>query len=378
MTGATETQTIYERLGVRRLINARGAITGMGGSIMPPEVVEAMAQAGSHYVYLTDLQEKAGARIAELTGAEAAFVSSGAASGMLLAGAACLTGTDEAAVAALPDVGGRPNEFIISMVDRHHYIHQGFRVCGGTLVRAGTEESVSTEDYALAVSDRTAALVFFLGKQPKAQLAPIIDIAHERGVPVIVDAAAQLPPRANLTDITSLGADLVVFSGGKGLRGPQCTGIVLGREDLVRAGAMNISPNSSIGRGMKVGKEEIAGVLAAVELFMGQDEDAVLREWEARCHVIADALRDVDGLMVEDLPAYANPEGGVHAPATPLVHLHFGSDARLGAAEVKEALEAGDPGIVVDAASSTVTIDPMPLLDGQAEIIAARLREVLS
>ena len=378
MSSATKVPTVYERLGVAPLINARGAITEMGGSIMPPQVVEAMAEAGKQYVPLRDLQSKAGARIAELTGAEAAFVSSGAASGMLLAGAACVTGDDEAAVQALPDVGGRANEFIISMVDEHYYIHQGFQVSGGTLAKAGTPEGVSVEDYALAVTERTAALVFFLGKQPREQLAPIIEVAHQRGLPVIVDAAAQLPPRANLTDIHAMGADLVVYSGGKGLRGPQCTGIVLGREDLVRACAMNSSPNSAIGRGMKVGKEEIAGVVTAVELFMQQDEEAVLRGWEARCHTIAGALDGVAGVTVEDLPAYSNPEGGAHAPASPLVRLHFGESARLSAVQTQHTLAEGNPPVMVDVFSSTIPIGPMTLQDGEAEVIAVRLREILT
>jgi L-seryl-tRNA(Ser) seleniumtransferase len=292
---------------------------------------------------------------------------------MLLAGAACLTGTDVAAIQALPDVGDRPNEFVISLVDSHSYIHQGFRVCGGELVKVGTRERVTPEDYRSGISDRTAAVVFFLGSQPKEELPPVIEIAHARGVPVIVDAAAQLPPRANLTELPAMGVDLVVFSGGKGLRGPQCSGLILGRRDLIRACALNSNPYSAIGRGMKVGKEEIAGLLTAVELFMEQDEDAVIREWERRCHVIADAVRDLPGLRPEYQPPFTNR----FPPASPVAQIHFGPEARLTAAQVQQELEQGGPSILATAAQNTLRLGPQTLQEGEAEIIAQRLQAIL-
>jgi L-seryl-tRNA(Ser) seleniumtransferase len=337
-----------------------------------------MIEAAKHYVPIHEFHEKAGARIAEMTGAEAAFISSGAASGMLLAGAACLTGCDQHLIESLPDIGGRPNEFVISQVDEHHYIGQGFRVCGGTLVEVGTRQSVGPEDYAQGISERTAALVFFLGKQPKQQLPAIIEIAHEHTLPVIVDAAAQLPPRSNLTDITAMGADLVVFSGGKGLGGPQSTGLVLGRKHLVRGCTLNSSPNSAIGRGMKVGKEEIAGLVTAVEIFREQDEEAVLREWEKRCHIIADGAKGVDGVTVENLPPYARPEGGAQPPASPMVRLDFGEQSPFNAGDVQQALEKSEPPILVEASDDSLIIAPMTLQDGEAETIAGRLREILT
>ena len=377
MRSPDRAQTIYERLGICPVINGYGHVTTLGGSIMPPQVVEAMIEAAQHYVSLHELHQKAGALIAEWTGAEAAFISAGAASGMLLAGAACLTGSDQNAIERLPEVGGRPNKFVISMVDEHHYIHQGFRVCGGALVEIGTRQCVAPEDYAQAISERTAALVFFLGKQPKQQLPAIIEIAHGHDLPVIVDAAAQLPPRSNLTDITAMGADLVVFSGGKGLRGPQSTGLVLGRKDLVQACALSSNPNSAIGRGMKVGKEEIAGLVRAVEIFMEQDEEAVLREWEERCHTIADALGNVHGVRVEDLPSWAAPEGGVYPPASPVVRIQFGEQSRLNARGVQRALEESEPPIMLDCSDDSLTIGPMTLQNGEAETVGARLREII-
>jgi L-seryl-tRNA(Ser) seleniumtransferase len=373
-TTVTEAGTLYERLGVRPFINARGTITTLGGSIMPPQVVAAMAEASRQFVPLNDLQEKAGERIAGLTGAPAAFICAGAASGMLLAGAACLTGTDVEAIQALPDVGGRPNEFVISLVDGHTYIHQGFRVAGGILVKVGTRETVTPADYETGISERTAAVVFFLGSQPREELPPVIAIAHSHGVPVIVDAAAQLPPRANLRELTAMGADLVVFSGGKGLRGPQSSGLVLGRKDLVQACALNSNPYSALGRGMKVGKEEIAGLLTAVELFLEQDEEAVIREWERRCHTIADAVRDVRGIR----PSYQPPFTNRFPPASPIVEIHMGPEAVLTARAAQQALESGEPSILAATTANTLRFGPQTLQDGEAEIIAARLQAILS
>ncbi|MBI3943634.1 MAG: aminotransferase class V-fold PLP-dependent enzyme [Chloroflexi bacterium] len=365
--------SIYSRLGLRTFINAYGTITTLGGSIMPAPVLEAMLDASRHYVQLEELLEKAGARIAQLTGAEAAFICSGAASGMLLSGAACLTGTDVEAVRGLPDVGDRPNEFVISLVDSHYYIHQGFRLAGGRLVKVGTPQHVTAADYAGGMTAKTAAAVFFLGSQPLEQLPEIIAVAHQQHVPVIVDAASQLPPRAFLKDLTGMGADLVVFSGGKGLYGPQSTGLILGRTELVRACALNSSPYSAIGRGMKVGKEEIAGLLRAVELFMEQDEAAVIRDWEHRCHTIEAAAHGVAGIRSEFQEAHTNR----FPPACPLIHLHFLPAAPVTAAAVHTALKDGEPAILANLHDDTLSFSPQTLQAGEAEIIASRLREIL-
>jgi L-seryl-tRNA(Ser) seleniumtransferase len=364
----------YARLGVRTFINARGTITTMGGSVMPPQVVQAMAEASRHFVSLEELLEKAGARIAQLTGAPAAYICSGAAGGMMLAGAACLTGTDAEAIRRLPRVEGRPDEFIISLVDSHYYIHQGFELCGGRLVKVGNAQQVSTADYARAMGPKSAAVVFFLGSQPLEQLAELLPIARQRQIPLIVDAAAQLPPRSYLKDLTGMGVDLAVFSGGKGLFGPQSTGLILGRPDLVRACALNSSPHSAIGRGMKVGKEEIAGLLTAVELFMAQDEAAVIREWERRCRTIGQVAEQFPGLRAEYSPPFANK----FPPASPLLHLHFAPEAPRSAPQVLRALDEGTPSIQAGGSDRSLTFGPQTLQEGEAELIAGRLREILA
>jgi len=364
----------YARLGVRTFINARGTITTMGGSVMPPQVVQAMAEASRNYVALEELLDKAGARIAQLTGAPAAHICSGAAGGMMLAGAACLTGPDEEAIQRLPQVGDRPREFVISLVDSHYYVHQGFELCGGKLVKVGTDRQVKVEDYAGALGPRTAAVVFFLGSQPYEQLVELVPVAKKAGVPVIVDAAAQLPPRSYLRDLPALGVDLAVFSGGKGLFGPQSTGLILGRPELVRACALNSSPHSAIGRGMKVGKEEIAGLLTAVELFMSQDEEAVIRNWEARCRTIGQVAEQVPGLRAEYLPPFANK----FPPASPLVVLHFSPAAPRTGSQVLAALAEGEPAIEASGSDQAIYFGPQTLQEGEAEIIADRLRRFLT
>ncbi len=366
--------SIYERLGLRTFINARGTITTLGGSIMPAEVVEAMAEASRHFVHLNELHEKAGARIAELTGAEGAFICAGAASGLQLAGAACLTGEDIDAIQKLPDIGDRANEFVISLVDSHYYVHQGFVVCGGQLVKVGTRQTISAEDYANGISDNTAAVVFFLGSQPREDLPAIIEIAHARNVPIIIDAAAQLPPRSNLIDLTAMGADLVVFSGGKGLCGPQASGLVLGRADLVRACHLNSNPHSAVGRGMKVGKEEIAGLLKAVELFFEMDEEAVVAEWNRRCQLIAETTESTEGVKATFTKAYENK----FPPASPLVHLHFTESAAKTAEQVRIELEEGKASILTSGGETSVTIGPQTLQEGEAELIAERLTQILA
>lgn len=365
--------SLYQRLGLRPFINARGTITTLGGSIMPPQVVQAMADASRQFVHLNEFQQKAGERIAALTGAEAAFICAGAASGMLLAGASCLTGTDAENVRNLPDIGDRPDEFVISLVDSHYYIHQGFEVCGGRLVKIGTRQQVTPTDYANGITERTAAAVFFLGSQPKEQLPEVVAIAHQRQVPVIVDAAAQLPPRSNLVDLPAMGVDLTIFSGGKGLFGPQSSGLVLGRKDLIEACALNSNPYSAIGRGMKVGKEEIAGLLTAVELFFEQDEKAIIAEWERRCQVVADAVTGVAGIS----PSFTRPFENKFPPASPLVHLRFDETVKPSPREVARALEEGVPSILVSAGENSLTVGPQTLQEGEAEIIAGRLEEIL-
>ncbi len=362
----------YQDLGVQPFINASGTITTLGGSRMSPEVLEAMREAAGAFIDLNDLNVKAGEYLARRIGVEAAFVSCGAASGVQLSAAACLTGTDVERARSLPHTEGWKNEFVISLVDAHTYIHQGIEVCGGKLVRVGSKTEVTADDIVGGIGEKTAAVVHFLGKQSKEQLRAVVAGADKQGVPVIVDAAAQLPPRSNLTEIVAMGVSLVVFSGGKGMRGPQNSGLVLGKAPFVEAVGLNASPYSAIGRGMKVGKEEILGLLAAVDRFLkGKDEeDRLTWEWQASC--VVGALEGIPGVR-----AYVLREGQQPSPDfAPRAYVDLEEEGR--AREVIRAMREGDPSVVIRGSSKGIAVDPMTLMPGEEEVVARRLKEVLS
>lgn len=361
----------YETLGVKPFINASGTITTLGGSLMAPKVLEVMRQAAGSFIDLNDLVEKAGAYLADRIGVPAAFISCGAASGMQLSAAACLTGTDLDKIRGLPHTNGWKNEFVISLVDRHTYIHQGIEVCGGKLVRVGSEDAVTSADLIGGIGENTAAVVHFLGKQSKKQLAEVIAGANEKGVPVMVDAAAQLPPRSNLTEFVEMGASLVTFSGGKGLCGPQNSGLVVGKKEYVDAVRLNSSPYSAIGRSMKVGKEEILGLVAAIDLFLNRSDEVDRDRWLAQANVIVNALADVPNLQ-----AYALTEGQDASPDfAPRAYVDLPDDRKR---DVMQALRQGDPQIVVRSQAKGILIDPMTMQPGEEDVVAKRLVEVLS
>src|SRR5579871_1150332 len=245
---------LYEELELRPVINAYATLTRLGGSRMPPEVLAAMADAARCFVDLQELQRRVGEKIAALTQNEAAYVCSGAAAGLALATAACITGTDPAAIHQLPDLAGLKNEVIVHRSHRNGYDH-AIRQVGVRLVEVGESAGTDPGDLERAFTAQTAAVVWFQGAMTgpgDLPLPVVIEMAQARGVPVIVDAAAQLPPVSNLWYFTQMGADLAIFSGGKDLRGPQSSGLIVGRRELIAACARNGNPNHSLGRPMKV------------------------------------------------------------------------------------------------------------------------------
>ena len=360
----------YKDLGVKTFINASGTITTIGGSLMPQPVLEAMREAASDFIDLHELYVKAGQYLARRIGVEGAFISAGAASGMQLAAAACMTGNNIESVRILPHTDGLKNEFVISRVDPHVYIHQGIEACGGKLVKVGSEAEVTTEQILAGVGEKTAAVVHFLGKQTKEQLREVTAGTRDREVPVIVDAAAQLPPRSNLTELLSLGASLVVFSGGKGMRGPQCTGLVLGKQTFVEAVRLNASPYSAIRRGMKVGKEEILGLVTAVELFLKGNDGEDHEKWERRANRVLGILRGVPGVTMYVL----RDKQPAQPDFVPRVYIDLDSGI---AEKAVDLLQKGDPPIIVRKGPKGILIDPMTLREGEEETVALRLNEVL-
>lgn len=359
---------LYERLGVRPLINAKGTYTVLSGSLMPPEVVAAMAEAARCYVDLNELEAAVGARLAELTGAEAALVTGGCAAAQAQVAAACMAGTDPEKIRQLPDTTGLKHEIIMQRAHRNPY-DQAFRLAGAKIVEVDT-----VAEFQAALNDRTCAVAHIMAFEPNGQISlpEVLELAHAAGLPVLVDAAAELPPAENLTRFVQMGADAVMFSGGKGLRGPQASGLLLGKRALIEAAALNACPNHSVGRPMKAGKEEIIGLLTAVELYVQRDHAAEWRHWEGQLETIAAALADLPHVQTGRVPEHFIN----HVP-----RLYITWDkALLGVtqAEATEALRQGEPRIEVLETSLGLTVSPNTLQPGEEEPIARRLREILT
>ena len=300
---------------------------------------------------------------------------------MLLQAAACMTGTDPAKISRLPDTRGMKNRIVIHRAHRVTY-DRNFRAAGARLVEIGDTGITERWELEDAITRRTAAVAYVFGprKAGALPLETVIEVAHSRGVPVIVDAAAMLPPAENLTKYIRAGADLVSFSGGKGVMGPQSTGILCGRKDLIEAAYMNAAPNSQgIGRPAKVSKENIAGLITALELFVDTDHEAVAASWRVKCEHIVDALQGIDGARVELSEARPELEDSRSGYANTLVFLEQGWMGPT-EADVISRLREGDPPIYLGPAGPEggIAVVPVNLRDGEEEIIASRLRKILT
>ena len=286
----------FSELGVRPVINAAGTYTYLTGSLMPPEVIRAWEYAAQEFVRLDELHDAVGQRIASLIGAEAAMVTAGAASALTLGTAACMTGTREEFIGALPDTTGMRDEVIIQKSHRFDYDH-AVRNCGIRLVEIGTHEELEG-----AINDQTAMMLFLNFKEPVGQIKAdeFAQLGQKHGVATFIDCAGDVPPVDNLSKFIRLGYDLVTFSGGKGIRGPQSAGLLFGRKDLIKAARLNTLPHSdAIGRGMKVNKEEMLAMMVAVELYFKRDHQKDWREWEDRVESIAEGVKAVPGVETE-------------------------------------------------------------------------------
>ena len=367
---------IYEELGVRKVINASATLTRLGGSLMPPPVLAAMSEAAESFVELPELQARVGERIASLTRNEAAYVSSGAAAGIVLTVAACMAGTDPAKIAAFPYLEGIDKiEVVVHRSQRNGYDYAA-RQTGARLVEIGG----TAADLEGAIGERTACVLWFAGehfRQDALEIEEAVRIAHERGVPVIVDAAAQIPPIANLWRFTvEAGADGAIFSGGKGLRGPQTSGLILGKRWLIDGCAANGNPNHSIGRPMKAGKEELCGLLAAVEWSLAQDEPAVLDCYEATVRRWIEGLQGIPGVTAER--AFPSEAGQPHARAV----VRFAPPCRWTRDQVAAALWDGEPRIAVATGGAGVppdgiALNPQTLEPGEEAVVLDALRSLL-
>lgn len=370
---------IYQKLGVQPVINCATTYTRLGGSIMAPHVAQAMADSAGAFVNIFDLQEAVGKRLAELTGNEAAYVSNGAAAALALATAAAVTGDDVALMARFPNrLDGLKNQVVVHRYQRNWY-DIAVRMTGVELVEIG--HTYETYDWELddAINERTAAVVYFAGSHLNRNTLPlefVIERAHARGVPVIVDAAAQVPPVSNLWHFTrNLGADVAIFSGGKMLRGPQNSGLAVGTPTMIEAMRLNGPPVQRIGRAMKVSKEAMIGLLTAVETFLETDHvaeairwDAVVSNWAAAWQRLAPHW-----LMIR------RSETGEAGEPIPRILMQVTLDAPLTRDDLIADLRAGKPPIeVVVENESTIAFSPHMLQPGEAEIVEQRVAELIA
>ena len=365
---------VYEDLGVKRIINAWGPMTIIGSARVRPDVVKAMAEAAEGYVDLLELQRAAGQRLAALIGAEACYIPGGCAAGLAIVTAAFMTGTDPARIARLPDTAGMKDQVVMQRTHRNPYDH-AIRQVGVQLVEIGNQLGAFDWELQSAIGSATAAVVYVYGSRTMHEplsLQETVDIAHARGVPVIVDAAAEVPPAPNLQRLSQTGADAVVISGGKGLRGPQNSALILTRRDVVEACVLNGSPNHSLGRSMKITKEDMVGLVRAVELYLELDHAAVTRAWVEDVSRVQAGLQGIAGVRV-------TREEARYSEGIPVVRITVDQDV-LGrsAFDVAAGLAAGDPGIRVAQTRDGFSINPQFLEPGEIEIVTARLREVLA
>ena len=367
---------VYDELGITPVIHAAGTITSYGGSQPRPEVVEAMAVASTAFVGLEELNRKIGEYIAQITGAEAGMVVSGAAGGVVLSIAACMTGTNVGFVRQLPDTTGMKNELAIQKIHRGGYSDM-YTFAGAKFVEAGSVDSCLPEELDLSISENTAAVAYLFGPGVRTNglsLSEVCEIAHARGVPVIVDAAAMLPPKSNLRRYISEGADLVTFSGGKYIRGPQGSGLLFGRKNLIEAALQNTAPFHSIGRPQKVTKEEMVGLHTALKLFMESDDDAQFAAYRDTLNPIQQRLKGIENI---DLSIKIT-ESKYHVP-TLVIGLRSSESGRDPQALLKTLLD-GDPRVFMtyDANEDVMAVNPINIQPGQETVLAERLAEVLS
>ena len=363
--GFGQSGTVYEELGVTTVINGQGTMTMLGGSLMRPEVEAVMAQAGQHFVSIPELEVAAGNRIAEmlkLPSGYSALVTSGAAAAMQSGLAGILTRDNPQLIKQIPDLTGMKSEVIIQKSHRNPFDHQ-LRTTGIRLV-----EVVDRDDLRKAVNEKTAMMHFsnFANAAGQIKVEEWANLSKEYNIPTFIDAAADTPPVSHLWDYANMGYDLIAFSGGKAIRGPQCAGLLLGRKDLVGYALLNNSPHEdTIGRSQKVGKEEIVGMVKALECYLQEDHEALNREWQQRLDLISSEVSKVPGVTTK----FFVPDVANHVP-----HMQIRWDKRISATprEIASALRKGKPSIVLSAGEEgeVLSMNSFMLQPGEDKVIA--------
>ena len=389
---------VYESLGVTPVINALGTFTRLGGSLMPAEVLRSMQAAAGSFVGMEQLQHAAGKVIAGMTGAEAAYVTSGAQAALVLSVAACITGLDAAKMDRLPETSGLRNQVVMARLHRNHYDHAA-EAAGGRIVEVGSDHECRAEDFFAAFNDLTAAILYLPGQEDRLSLTDVVTVARRHRVPVIVDAAGRCDEPNNLTRFVADGADLVCFSGGKYIRGPQASGFVCGRHDLISAIAwqhldmdftpgvwtappellsadqLAFVPRQGIGRGYKAGKEEIIGLLTALRLYFLRDHVAEKANCLRKLQSICDGLRSVAHVTAEIIPPHP-VRGGF-----PLARIAVDRETLgMSGHDFIRALIQGRPSIHPgerELDRGAVIIHPFGLQDGDEQTIVQRIKEIV-
>lgn len=370
------TGTSYLDLGVQPIINANATLTALGGSRMPSVVLEAMRAAATDFVDMFELQEKVSSRIAQLTRNESALVCNGAASGIVLAILAAMTGDDRDQLERLLRLGAESltrNQVVMYRTQRIPY-DRVIQLTGAEVVEVGNSFQTELPELETAVGERTAAILFVAGSHVGVgalSLEETVEVARDANTPVIVDAAAQLPPVHNLWDFTSKGADIALFSGGKALRGPQPSGLILGSAAMTRACAMHAAPHQRLGRASKVGKEEMMGLLAAVEWYLQQDHSAEEERLESLTAAWVEHFASLPGVdATRDFPG----EAGRPIPRA----LISWNGRQITSTEICTALRDGDPAIdVAEADEHSIYLSAELLDDAEHDIVTGELTDVL-
>lgn len=390
----------YERLDIPTVVNAAGHLTRLGGTRIREEAVEAMKNASQSFARISDLQSRASELISEVTGSEAGYITCSASSGLTLGTAACIAGDDLSVMDSLPDTTGISDELLMAKAHRNIYDHN-FRASGARIVEFGLNhvvtglEDVKEWQIEQAITDNTIGIAYMAQPRNQLSLSTVVNVANDYDIPVIVDAAAQLPPVENLTHFIEEGADLVAFSGGKEVRGPQTTGFLAGRQDLIRSVAlqhldMSIAepfwnlpenlvgnaeikgvPNNGLGRSMKTGKEEIIGLLKALELFIEEDHDELKAEWMERNEIVASNLRSIEGfdVMIQDPKKNEIPQVIVNVDE---------SVTGMSVKDLVQALISEEPRVEVRCfdghlKNEMFTVNPFSLTNDEAQYVADRI-----
>lgn len=370
--GFGQTGNPYNELGVTTVINCEGTMTMLGGSLPHPELEAVMTMAGRHFVSIPELEVAAGNRIAEMLKLPedySALITSGAAAAMQSGLAGILTGGNEALIRQLPDLTGMKSEVIIQKSHRNPFDHQ-LRSTGIKLVEVETADQLRA-----AISERTAMMHFsnFANNEGQIKVDEWLRIGKQNNIPCMNDAAADTPPVSHLWDYANMGYDLITFSGGKAIRGPQCAGLLIGRKDLVANALLNNSPHEdTLGRSQKVGKEEILGMVKALELYLAEDHDALAREWQDRLEGISREITKIPGVST----SFFVPDIANHVP-----HMRISWDETripLKAKDASKMLRSAKPSIVIGGGEGHpgLSMCSFMLQPGEDRIVAAQLSQL--